>query len=103
MWKQLWRNSSAMSVTPATLFPKSVVCRINNFYVCFQTQTNRTTRLKRILEDTKEAEGEAEIRERMQALSMQLTDSIQNLHGVFSSRIFVAICRQFWDRMGQVY
>ncbi|XP_039124008.1 uncharacterized protein LOC120260571 isoform X2 [Dioscorea cayenensis subsp. rotundata] len=66
------------------------------------TQTNRTTRLKRILEDTKEAEGEAEIRERMQALSMQLTDSIQNLHGVFSSRIFVAICRQFWDRMGQI-
>ncbi|KAJ0988181.1 hypothetical protein J5N97_006537 [Dioscorea zingiberensis] len=66
------------------------------------TQTNRTTRLKRILEDAKEAEGEVEIRERMQALSMQLADSIQNLHTVFSSRIFVAICRQFWDRMGQI-
>ncbi|XP_020099645.1 uncharacterized protein LOC109718055 isoform X2 [Ananas comosus] len=66
------------------------------------TQSNRSTRLKRILEETKEAEGESEIRERMQALCMQLTDSIRNLHDVFSSRIFVAICRGFWDRMGLI-
>jgi len=69
---------------------------------CFQTQTNRSTRLKRILEETKDTEGEAEIRERMQVLCAQLTDCIRHLHNVFSSRIFVAICRGFWDRMGQV-
>ncbi|XP_042482604.1 uncharacterized protein LOC122072188 [Macadamia integrifolia] len=37
----------------------------------------------------------------MQMLSSQLIDSITNLHEVFSSRIFVAICRGFWDKMGQ--
>ncbi|XP_042490199.1 uncharacterized protein LOC122070153 isoform X3 [Macadamia integrifolia] len=65
-------------------------------------QANRSTRLKRILEETKEADGEAEVRERMQMLSSQLIDSITNLHEVFSSRIFVAICRGFWDKMGQI-
>ncbi|KAM3228006.1 hypothetical protein ACQJBY_059629 [Aegilops geniculata] len=67
-----------------------------------ETQSNRTTRLKRILEETKETEGESEMRERMQALRAQLSDSIHNLHGVFSCRIFVAICRGFWDRLGQI-
>nr|CAD1823011.1 unnamed protein product [Ananas comosus var. bracteatus] len=67
------------------------------------TQSNRSTRLKRILEETKEAEGESEIRERMQALCMQLTDSIRNLHDVFSSRIFVAICRGFWTEWGRIW
>ncbi|XP_068636555.1 uncharacterized protein [Aristolochia californica] len=66
------------------------------------TQANRNTRLKRILEETKEADGQAEIRDRMQMLTSQLVDSVSNLHDVFSSRIFVAICRGFWDRMGQI-
>uniref|UniRef100_A0A0E0G3B4 Uncharacterized protein n=1 Tax=Oryza nivara TaxID=4536 RepID=A0A0E0G3B4_ORYNI len=65
-------------------------------------QANRTTRLKRILEETRESEGESDIRERMQALRVHLSDSIYNLHEVFSSRIFVAICRGFWDRLGQI-
>ncbi|XWS75937.1 hypothetical protein CRYUN_Cryun01aG0134500 [Craigia yunnanensis] len=66
------------------------------------TQVNRNSRLKRILEEIKEEDGEAEIRERMQMLSSQLIDSISNLHEVFTSRIFVATCRGFWDRMGQI-
>ncbi|KAI5339991.1 hypothetical protein L3X38_019265 [Prunus dulcis] len=65
-------------------------------------QANRNTRLKRILEETKEEDGEAEVRERMHALSSQLVDSISNLHEVFTSKIFIAICRGFWDRMGQI-
>ncbi|OEL33227.1 hypothetical protein BAE44_0005757 [Dichanthelium oligosanthes] len=67
-------------------------------------QANRNTRLKRILEETREADGESDIRERMQAVRLQLSDSIHNLHEVFSSRIFVAICRGFWDRVifGQI-
>ncbi|XP_022758871.1 uncharacterized protein LOC111305517 [Durio zibethinus] len=66
------------------------------------TQANRNTRLKRILEEIKEEDGEAEIREKMQMLSSQLIDSISNLHEVFTSRIFIATCRGFWDRMGQI-
>ncbi|KAJ4847075.1 hypothetical protein Tsubulata_040364 [Turnera subulata] len=65
-------------------------------------QANRNTRLKRILEEIREEDGEAEVRERMQMLSSQLIESISNLHNVFTSRIFVATCRGFWDRMGQV-
>ncbi|KAJ1278382.1 hypothetical protein BS78_04G075200 [Paspalum vaginatum] len=66
------------------------------------TQASRNTRLKRILEETREVDGESDIRERMQAVRLQLSDSIHNLHEVFSSRIFVAICRGFWDRLGQI-
>ncbi|KAB2613417.1 hypothetical protein D8674_035733 [Pyrus ussuriensis x Pyrus communis] len=65
-------------------------------------QANRNTTLKRILEETKEDDGEAEVRERMHPLSSQLVDSISNLHDVFTSKIFIAICRGFWDRMGQI-
>ncbi|KAG2719653.1 hypothetical protein I3843_03G262600 [Carya illinoinensis] len=65
-------------------------------------QSNRNTRLKRILEETKEEDGEAEVRERMQLLSSQLTGSISNLHEVFTSWIFIATCRGLWDRMGQI-
>ncbi|KAJ7964639.1 Pesticidal crystal cry8Ba protein [Quillaja saponaria] len=65
-------------------------------------QANRSTRLKWILEETREEDGEAEVRERMQVLNSQLVDSISNLHEVFTSQIFVATCRGFWDRMGQI-
>ncbi|XP_050204995.1 uncharacterized protein LOC126655039 [Mercurialis annua] len=65
-------------------------------------QGNRNTRLKKILEEIKEEDGEGEVRERMQILSSQLIDSISNLHEVFTSRIFVAACRGFWDKMGQI-
>ncbi|KAF5482667.1 hypothetical protein F2P56_003217 [Juglans regia] len=65
-------------------------------------QANRNTRLNRILEETKEEDGEAEVRERMQLLSSQLMGSISNLHEVFTSWIFIATCRGLWDRMGQI-
>ncbi|CAA7035193.1 unnamed protein product [Microthlaspi erraticum] len=66
------------------------------------TQSNKSTRLKRILEEIKENEREVEVRERMKMLCLQITDSISNLHDVFTSQIFVASCRLFWDRMAQV-
>lgn len=67
-----------------------------------QIQGNKSTRLKKMLEETREADGEAEVRERMQLLNSQLADFISNLHEVFTSQIFIAICRGLWDRMGQV-
>ncbi|EOA14637.1 hypothetical protein CARUB_v10027895mg [Capsella rubella] len=66
------------------------------------TQSNKITRLKRILEEIKDKEREVEVRERMKMLCSQITDSITNLHDVFTSQIFVASCRLFWDRMAQV-
>ncbi|KAK1386977.1 hypothetical protein POM88_015155 [Heracleum sosnowskyi] len=45
-----------------------------------EVQPNWSTRLQRILEETKEADGEAEIRERMHLLISQVIDSIFNLH-----------------------
>ncbi|XP_042067514.1 uncharacterized protein LOC121810862 isoform X1 [Salvia splendens] len=65
-------------------------------------QANKSTRLQRILEETKEADGEAQIRERMQLLCTQLTDCISKLHETFTSQIFVAITRASWDKMGQI-
>ncbi|GAB4859291.1 hypothetical protein Ancab_010753 [Ancistrocladus abbreviatus] len=62
---------------------------------------SRSTQLKRMLEETQDSDGEVEVRERMQMLSLQLIDSISNLHEVFTSQIFIALCRGFWDRMGQ--
>ncbi|KAI4308594.1 hypothetical protein L6164_031650 [Bauhinia variegata] len=65
-------------------------------------QLNKSTRLKRILEATTEEDGEAQIRERMQLLNTQLIDSISNLHEVFTSQIFISVCRGLWDKMGQI-
>ncbi|KAG2390645.1 hypothetical protein LR48_Vigan07g007500 [Vigna angularis] len=65
-------------------------------------QANRNTRLKKILEETTETDGEAEVRERMQLLNSQLIDFISNVHDVFTSQIFIAVCRGLWDRMGEI-
>ncbi|KAJ8748210.1 hypothetical protein K2173_000618 [Erythroxylum novogranatense] len=65
-------------------------------------QANRNTRLKRILEEIREEDGEGDVRERMRLLSSQLVESISNLHEVFTTPIFVATCRGFWDKMGQI-
>ncbi|KAG0617027.1 hypothetical protein M758_5G159800 [Ceratodon purpureus] len=61
----------------------------------------RTTKLKKILQDTREAGGESDIRERMQPLNTQLVDTISHLHDVFTTRVFVAVCRGLWDRMAR--
>ncbi|KAJ9537889.1 hypothetical protein OSB04_030622 [Centaurea solstitialis] len=65
-------------------------------------QGSRNTRLQRILEETKEADGEGEVRERMQVLCSQLVESVSNLHEVFTNQIFIASCRGLWDKMGQI-
>ncbi|KAG0503377.1 hypothetical protein HPP92_003449 [Vanilla planifolia] len=86
-----------MSRTKYKNYKQSIIKMLVN-----NTEANRSTRFKRILEETKEAKAEAEIRERMQVLCMQLTDSIRCLHHVFTSKIFVELCRGFWDKMGQL-
>lgn len=45
--------------------------------------------------------ADSEIRSRMQPLKDLLMNTIHHLHPVLDNGVFVAICRRFWDRMGQ--
>ncbi|XP_022734370.1 uncharacterized protein LOC111287412 isoform X3 [Durio zibethinus] len=65
------------------------------------TKLQNSTKLKKILQDSKETVGESDIRGRMQPLKEQLTSTINHLHTVFETHVFTAICRWYWDRMGQ--
>lgn len=71
-------------------------------FVLIQTRLQNATKLKKILQDSKETVGESDIRSKMQSLIEQLTSTINHLHTIFETHVFVAICRGFWDRMGQV-
>ncbi|KAF3446002.1 hypothetical protein FNV43_RR11180 [Rhamnella rubrinervis] len=59
------------------------------------------TKLKKILQDSKENVVESDVRNRMQPLKDQLTSTVNHLHTTFETHVFIAICRGFWDRMGQ--
>ncbi|KAG8059356.1 hypothetical protein GUJ93_ZPchr0002g23236 [Zizania palustris] len=65
------------------------------------TRMQNTTKLKKIIQDSKELVMESDIRSRMQALKDQLIEAISHVHKVSEVHVFVAICRGFWDRMGQ--
>ncbi|KAL8145434.1 hypothetical protein AgCh_003556 [Apium graveolens] len=65
------------------------------------TRLQNGTKLKKILQDSKESVGEADIRSRMHQLIEQLSNTINHLHNIFETHVFVAICRGYWDRMGQ--
>ncbi|KHN26126.1 hypothetical protein glysoja_019450 [Glycine soja] len=60
-----------------------------------------TTKLKKILQDSKETVVESDLRNRMQPLKDQLANTISHLYSVFETHVFIAICRGYWDRMGQ--
>jgi len=68
----------------------------------FQTKLQNTTKLKKILQESKETVVESDLRSRMQPLKDQLASTISHLHSVFETHVFIAICRGYWDRMGQV-
>ncbi|XP_062221931.1 uncharacterized protein LOC133921176 [Phragmites australis] len=65
------------------------------------TRMQNTTKLKKIIQDSKELVIESDMRSRMQALKDQLIEAINHVHKVSEVHVFVAICRGFWDRMGQ--
>lgn len=68
----------------------------------FQAKMQSATKLKKILQDSKESAVESDVQNRMQPLKDQLTSTINHLHTVFETHVFIAICRGYWDRMGQV-
>ena len=67
-----------------------------------QTRLQNSTKLKKIIQDSKDLVIESDIRSRMQSLKDQLIETINHMHKVSAVHVFVAICRGFWDRMGQV-
>ncbi|KAM5573473.1 hypothetical protein ABKV19_013159, partial [Rosa sericea] len=65
------------------------------------TKLQSATKLKKILQDSKETVVESDVRSRMQPLKDQLTSTINHLHTVLETHVFIAVCRGYWDRMGQ--
>ncbi|ONK75633.1 uncharacterized protein A4U43_C03F18930 [Asparagus officinalis] len=65
------------------------------------TRAHSATKLKKIIQDSKDVVVEADIRNRMQPLKEQLIQAINHLHTIFEGHVFIALCRGFWDRMGQ--
>ncbi|XP_010530236.1 PREDICTED: uncharacterized protein LOC104806846 [Tarenaya hassleriana] len=66
------------------------------------TKLQKTTMLKKILQDSKESVGESDIRAKMQPVREQLTNTVNHLHSVCETHVFISLCRGCWDRMGQV-
>ena len=60
------------------------------------------TKLKKIIQDSEETVVESDVQSRMQPLKDLLTKTIDHLYTVFEVHVFIAICRCYWDRMGQV-
>ncbi|KAB1203895.1 hypothetical protein CJ030_MR8G020764 [Morella rubra] len=65
------------------------------------TKLQNATKLKKILQDSKETVVESDVRGRMQPLKEQLTSTINHLQSIFETHVFIAICRGYWDRLGQ--
>ncbi|GBG85313.1 hypothetical protein CBR_g39880 [Chara braunii] len=64
------------------------------------TRVSRSTNLKRILQDMR-AKDLDDVAKRMQPLVQLLGETITSIDQMLSSRVFVAICRGYWDRMAR--
>ncbi|KAJ8765800.1 hypothetical protein K2173_014922 [Erythroxylum novogranatense] len=65
------------------------------------TKLQSATKLKKIIQDSKEPVAESDVRSRMQPLKDLLIKTIDHLQTVVESQLFITICRGFWDRLGQ--
>ncbi|OAY66910.1 hypothetical protein ACMD2_14233, partial [Ananas comosus] len=65
------------------------------------TRAQSATKIKKIIEESKDIMMEADIHSRIQPLRDLLTETITHVHEIFEVHVFVALCRGFWDRMGQ--
>ncbi|CDP11484.1 unnamed protein product [Coffea canephora] len=65
------------------------------------TKLQGSTKLKKILLDSKGTVIESDVRSRMQPLKDLLASSINHMHSIFESHVFIACCRGYWDKMGQ--
>ncbi|CAL5189488.1 unnamed protein product [Lathyrus oleraceus] len=65
------------------------------------TKLQNATKLKKILQESKETVVESDLKGRMQPLKEQLASTISHIHSVCETHVFISICRGYWDRMGQ--
>ncbi|XP_051117593.1 uncharacterized protein LOC127242192 [Andrographis paniculata] len=65
------------------------------------TKLHNATKLKKIIQDARENLLESDLRRRMEPLKEMLGVTIDQLHAMFETPVFVIVCRGFWDRMGQ--
>ncbi|KAF8411383.1 hypothetical protein HHK36_003932 [Tetracentron sinense] len=72
-----------------------------NVGILLKTRLQSATKLKKIIQDSKETVVESDVRSRMQPLKDQVTKTIDHLHSIFETHVFIAICRGYWDQMGQ--
>ncbi|KAL6277294.1 hypothetical protein ACE6H2_020895 [Prunus campanulata] len=63
------------------------------------TRVDGKTKLKKIIRCSKGKESV--VPSRMQALEVLLLETIDHLHTVCDPTVFVELCRELWDRMGQ--
>ncbi|PON38807.1 pesticidal crystal cry8Ba protein [Parasponia andersonii] len=63
------------------------------------TRVQSSTKLKNIIRDSKEEE--LDLQNRMQPLKDLLVKTIHHLDTVVEPPVFIQICREFWERMGQ--
>ncbi|KAF8086211.1 hypothetical protein N665_0632s0031 [Sinapis alba] len=66
------------------------------------SKLQKATMLKKILQDSKESVGESDIRSKMQNLREQLVYTVNHLHSVCATDVFIALSRGYWDSMGQI-
>ncbi|ESQ54863.1 hypothetical protein EUTSA_v10024255mg [Eutrema salsugineum] len=66
------------------------------------SKLQKATMLKKILQDSKESVGESDIRSKMHNLKEQITNTVNHLHSVCETHVFIALSRGYWDRMGQI-
>ncbi|KAL1568093.1 hypothetical protein AAHA92_03497 [Salvia divinorum] len=65
------------------------------------TNLHNATKLKKIIQEAKEHLIESDLRQRMQPLKELVASTIDQLHAVFDTPVFINICRGFWDHTGQ--
>lgn len=65
-----------------------------------QTKVQNITKLKSIIRESKD--DEASLRSRMDPLKDLLTKTMTQLDTVVETPVFIQICRELWERMGQV-
>ncbi|KAH0849114.1 hypothetical protein HID58_091535 [Brassica napus] len=66
------------------------------------SKLKKETMLKKILQYSKESVGESDMRRKMQKLKEQLTNTVNHLHFVCSTDVFIALSRGYWDHMGWI-
>ncbi|KAK9713111.1 hypothetical protein RND81_06G003500 [Saponaria officinalis] len=65
------------------------------------TRLQSTTKWKKIIQDFKDISAESDVQSRMQQLQEMVIKTIDHLHSILETCVFVSVCRGFWDRMGQ--